>query len=52
MAVAIIRPRVIRGALYFQIADVLFSSFAAAAAAWAAAEAHRLDIVDVAGGAA
>jgi hypothetical protein len=51
MAVAIIRPRVVRGSLYFQIADVLFPSFAQAVAAWSAAEAHCLDIIDVDGGA-
>jgi hypothetical protein len=45
MAAPII-PRVIRGRLYFQTADVLFPTFAQAATAWAAAEAHRLDIVD------
>jgi hypothetical protein len=50
MAVSII-PRVIRGRLYFQTADVLFPTFAQAAAAWTAAKAHHLDIVDVNGGA-
>lgn len=46
MAVSII-PRVERGRLYFQIGPVLLPTFAQAAAAWFAAEAHRLDIVDV-----
>ena len=41
-----IRPRTIRGDLYFQIADVLFPTLAQAATAWSADEAHRLDIVD------
>jgi hypothetical protein len=50
MAVAII-PRNVRGRLYFEIGPVLFPTFAAAASAWSAAEAHRLDIVDVTGGA-
>lgn len=45
MAVSII-PRVIRGRLYFQTADVLFPTFAQAKTAWAAAEAHRLDIAE------
>lgn len=45
MAMAII-PRIYRGRLYFQLSDVLFSSFRTAACAWAAAEAHRLDIVE------
>lgn len=45
MAMAII-PRINRGRLYFQLSDVLFSSFRAAACAWAAAEAHQLDIGD------
>lgn len=47
MAVHII-PQVIRGRLFYQVADVLFPTFAAAAAAWSAAECHRLDIVEVA----
>lgn len=51
MATPII-PRLIRGRLYFQTADVLFPTLAQAVTAWLAAEAHRLDIVDVAGGAA
>lgn len=45
MAVPIV-PRIYRGRLYFQIADVLFPTLALAVAAWFAAEAHRLDIVD------
>jgi hypothetical protein len=45
MAVSII-PRVIRGRLYFQTADVLFPTFALAASAWAATEAHRLDTAE------
>jgi hypothetical protein len=45
MAVPII-PRVERGRLYFQTADVLFPTFAQAAGAWSAAEAHRLDIAE------
>ena len=45
MATAII-PRIIRNRLFFQTADVLFPSFAQAATAWSAAEAHRLDIVE------
>ena len=48
MALHII-PRVIRGRLYFEIGPVLFPSFAAAASAWSAAAAHRLDIVDLGG---
>lgn len=32
--------------LYFQIADALFPTFAQAATAWFAAEAHRLDIAE------
>jgi hypothetical protein len=39
-------PRVIRGRLYFQTADVLFPTFAQAATAWSAARAHRLGIAD------
>ena len=42
MAVPII-PRFIRDRLYFEIGPVLFPAFA---------QAHRLDIVDVGGGAA
>jgi hypothetical protein len=45
MAVPII-PRVIRGRLYFQTADVLFPTLKLAICAWSAAEAHRLDILD------
>lgn len=50
MATPII-PRIIRGRPFYQTADVPFPTFAQAATAWSAAEAHRLDIVDVAGGA-
>lgn len=39
-------PRMIRGRLHFQIADVLFLTFAQAATARAAAESHRLGIAD------
>lgn len=39
-------PRIIRGRLYFQTADVLFATFAQAATAWSAAESHRLGIAD------
>jgi hypothetical protein len=46
MAKAII-PRIVRGRVYFQIADVLFPTFAQAAGAWSAAVAHRLDVVEV-----
>lgn len=45
MAVSII-PRVERGRLYFQTADVLFPSFAPAASAWRAAKARRLDVAE------
>ena len=45
MAVPII-PRVERGRLYFQTADVLFPTFAQAAGAWTAAEARRLDVAE------
>ena len=45
MAVSII-PRIERGRLYFQTADVLFPPFATAASAGRAAEAHRLDAVE------
>ena len=38
-------PRIVRGRLYFQIADCLFPNFAAAATAWSAAEAYRLDLI-------
>lgn len=37
MATLIISPRVIRGHMYFKVADVLFPTFARAACAWAAA---------------
>jgi hypothetical protein len=50
MAIAII-PQIIRGRLFYQIADVLFPTFAQAAGAWSAAVAHRLDVVDVGGAA-
>jgi hypothetical protein len=49
MAVSII-PRVERGRLYFQTADLLVPTFIPAAGGWGTAEAHRLDIVDVTGG--
>lgn len=45
MAVPII-PRLVRGRLYFQVAEVLFATFAQTATAWFAIEAHRLDIVE------
>ena len=45
MATPII-PRLVRGRLFFQTADVLFPTFAQAATAWSAAEAHRLDIAE------
>lgn len=45
MAMPII-PRIIRGRLFYQTADVLFPTFAQAATAWSAAEAHRLDIAE------
>lgn len=46
MATPIITPRVIRGNLFFQVANVLFPTFAGAACAWSAAEAHRLGVAD------
>lgn len=46
----IIVPVIHRGRLFFRIADVLFPTFAQAAAAWSAAECHRLDILDRAAG--
>jgi hypothetical protein len=46
-----IRPTIIRGRLCHVLVGVAFTTFAAAASAWFAAEAHRLDAVD-AGGAA
>lgn len=49
MAMSIV-PRIVRGRLFFQVADTLFSTFAQAAAAWSAAECHRLDIIDRAAG--
>ena len=45
MAVRII-PRLVRGRLWFEIGPVPFPSVAAASA-WSAAEAHRLDIAEV-----
>ena len=45
MAVPII-PRIERGRLYFQTADVLFPTFPRVAGAWTAAEAHRLDVAE------
>jgi hypothetical protein len=48
MAVPII-PRLVRGRLYFQVAEVFFPSFPQAATAWSAAEAHRLDVVELIG---
>jgi hypothetical protein len=45
MAVSII-PRVERGRLYFQSADLLVPTFIQAAGGWSAAEAHRLDVVE------
>lgn len=45
MAVSII-PRVERGRLYFQTADLLVRTFAPGADGWGAAEAHRLDAVE------
>jgi hypothetical protein len=45
MAVSII-PRVERGRLYFQTADLLVPTFFQAAVGWSAAEAHRLDAVE------
>lgn len=41
-----IRPRIVRGGLYFQVADVLFPTFAGAVTAWSAAEAQRLGVAD------
>lgn len=43
MAMGIV-PRIHRGRLLFQFGPILFITFAAAAAAWSAAEAHRLDL--------
>lgn len=51
MAVPII-PRLIRGRLNFEIGPVIFPAFAQAVTTWSAAQPHRLDIVDVGGGAA
>lgn len=41
-----IQPALVRGRLYFQVAEVLFPTFAQAATAWSAAESHRLGIAD------
>lgn len=41
-----IRPTVIRGHLCYVLGDVVFTTFATAAAAWSAAEAHRFDIAE------
>lgn len=41
MAVSII-PRVIRGRLYFRIADVFLPAFAQAVSTWSIAGCHRL----------
>ena len=43
MAVPII-PRIERGRLYFQTADLLVPTFTQAAGGWSAAEAHRLAV--------
>ena len=43
-------PRIERPRLYFQTADLLVPTFIPAAGGWGAAEARRLDIVDVTGG--
>lgn len=43
----LIRPRIIRGRVFYQVSDVLFPTFRQAATAWSAAVAHRLDIVEV-----
>lgn len=45
MAFSIV-PRLARGRLFFQIGDVLLPSLAQAATAWAAVDAHRLDLFD------
>lgn len=45
MAKSII-PRIIRGRLFYQTADVLFPTLTQAATAWSAAESHRLGIAD------
>lgn len=45
MAVPIF-PRIHRGRVLFQVADVLFPSFAQAVAAWSAVEADRLDATE------
>jgi hypothetical protein len=39
-------PRITRGCLWFEVGRVLFPTFAAAASAWSAAEAHRPDIIE------
>lgn len=47
MATAII-PRVVRGVLWFEVSGiVLLPTLSAAIAVWSAAEAHRLDLVEV-----
>lgn len=46
MAIPII-PQIICGRLFYQVSDVLFSTFTQAAGAWSAATAHRLDVVEV-----
>ena len=40
-----IQPRVIAGRLMFEVAGVAFATFAQAAGAWSAAQAHRLDVL-------
>ena len=50
MAVPII-PRLLRGRLYFPVADALFPTFGKAAAARSADLAHRLGIVETGGAA-
>lgn len=45
MAIPII-PRLVRGRLYFQIADVLFPTLAEAMGAWSAHASHGLDIAE------
>lgn len=42
-----IRPAIVRGSLYWFVCDVGFSSLRAAICALSAAQAHRLDIVEV-----
>lgn len=43
-------PRLVRGDISFQVANVLFPTFAEAVFAWAAAPTHRLDTVEQDGG--